>query len=255
MWLAYVDESGDTGIDGGSPAFTLGCVALPAAAWPNALSTLAQFRRRVQERYAIPVRAELKAYTLLRGSGPLAELHLPEQDRQQIYRNHLAQASAIGAQVFAVTIHKDLIRKEELRRPREAAWSYLLQRLELLTREDGTPAMLIHDEGEEALIRNLVRKAQTTGSSFGAESVSPPARLIVEDPVPRSSTQSFLLQLADLAAYAAYRRLYPPPPQRSGVCPVDMWDTLGSAVRSEVNRVANQPGSGRVPGIVEWPPR
>lgn len=220
MWLAYVDESGDTGIDGGSPAFTLGCVVLPAAAWPDALATLVRFRHCLQKRYAIPVRAELKAYTLLRGSGPLAERQLPEQDRQRIYRHHLELASAIGAQVFAVTIHKDLIRKEELRRPREAAWSYLLQRLELLTSEDGTPAMLIHDEGEEGLIRNLVRKAQTTGSSFGVESVSPPARLIVEDPVPRSSTQSFLLQLADLAAYAVAMSVSSGPTFRRELAPL-----------------------------------
>jgi Protein of unknown function (DUF3800) len=66
-------------------------------------------------------------------------------------------------------------------------------------------------------------------------------------PVPRDSRQSYFVQLADLAAYAAFRRYHPPPPRLVPIVPQRMWDELGPARYLEVttrNKV----------GIVRYPP-
>jgi hypothetical protein len=52
---------------------------------------------------------------------------------------------------------------------------------------------------------------------------------LLDDPVPRDSRQSYFLQLADLNAYAAFRRKYPPPPRPVQIVPHLMWDELGAA--------------------------
>ena len=171
-----------------------------------------------------------------------------------IYRQHMRLAHKIGLDVFAVVIKKELILKQTMN-PRDVAWEYLIQRLERISTNSDSPLMIIHDEGEASRIRTLVRKARRInmpGSAFGTGRLSKPARLIVDDPVPRDSRQSYFIQLADLAAFAAYRRLYPPTRAHS-VCPGSMWDELGDARYASANEVATSQGWVKHHGIVVWP--
>lgn len=71
--------------------------------------------------------------------------------------------------------------------------------------------MLLHDEGDDANIRKLGRKARRAGtarSAFGTGMLSVPAYRLVDDPIPKRSDQSYFVQLADLSAYAAFRAYY-----------------------------------------------
>jgi Protein of unknown function (DUF3800) len=112
--------------------------------------------------------------------------------------------------------------------------------------------MLVHDEGEPLLIRKLARKARragTAGSAFGAGILRRPATLLIDDPAPRASNQSYLIQLADLNAYAAFRRCFPPPPRTAQIVPETMWDQLGLARFTAVHGLAGS----TYPGIVLGP--
>lgn len=251
MWLAYVDESGNSGYNpGASKTFTLACVLVPAERWPECFDALIAFRRLLRSQFGLPLRGEVKANALLRGNGSFRNLNLGEELRHVIYRQHMRVADKLDLKIFAVVIDKDKINNQD-RDPRDIAWEYLLQRLERLTTKSGVPAMLVHDEGETALIRRLARKARranVAGSRFGTGRLRLPARLLIDDPVPRDSRQSFFIQLADLSAFAAYRKLYPPPAHRGTVCPRAMWDQLGDARFTSANEQA-----GGIPGIVHWP--
>lgn len=255
VWLAYVDESGDAGYKG-SRTYTLGCVLVQAAVWPDVFDDLLRFRRFLRDRFRIRVRDEIKANYLLRGGGPLKNLNLGDGQRHAIYRQHIRLLPKLQLQAFAVVIQKEAIQIKDAFNPRDVAWEFLLQRLERLSTSSNTPLMVIHDEGDSLQIRKLVRKARranTAGSAFGTGRLRLPARLIVEDAVPRQSDQSYFLQLADMTAFAAYRRLYPPPSHRIAVCHELMWNELGGAQYGAANQLARSRGGVQYPGIVVWP--
>lgn len=255
MYLAYVDESGNPGYPG-SETYTLGCVFLESDTWPDAFDGLLSFRRFLKQKFGVHVRDELKASHLTRNSGPLSNLNIGERQRRAIFRQHMRIASKLRLSAFAAVIHKERIRNRDRYNPRDVAWEYMLQRFERLSTRHNTPVMLLHDEGDSVNVRRLARKARranTAGSAFGLGILRLPARLLVDDPVPRQSDQSYFLQLADFIAYAAYRRLYPPPAGRYPICPAEMWSELGSACHAEANQLAYSQDPTRHPGLIEWP--
>jgi hypothetical protein len=155
----------------------------------------------------------------------------------------------LGLQAFGIVIRKDRLMSGEAH---DFAWTYLLQRLERLTTKQTDEVLLIHDEGDAARIRVIARKARRAGmagSAFGTGFLRVPFRRLLDDPVSRRSHESLFVQLADLVAYAAFRRVYAPPPRTVQIVPELMWDELGSARFAEVNRRSGGPS----PGIVAWP--
>jgi len=254
MRLAYIDESGDSGY-GGSRTYTLGCVLIEDTAWPDAFDSLIGFRRFLKSQFGIRVRDEIKANYLIRNSGPLRQLNLGDGIRRDIYRQHMRLAPKIGLDVFSVVINKGLISQRKMN-PRDIAWEFLLQRIERLSTKTGVPVLITHDEGEDLKIRALARKARranTAGSAFGTGRFKLPARLLIDDPVSRQSHQSYFIQLADLAAFAAYRKIHPPQKKSNTICDAKTWDQLATSRYAQANEVATRRDGTKHPGIVVWP--
>jgi hypothetical protein len=158
----------------------------------------------------------MKANYLIRNEGAFKALALPEGQRQVIYRQTMRLHSKIGFRTFAVVIRKRELRDHDAGlNCRDVAWDYMLQRLRNqseLKPLGPTTILLVHDEGEQATIRGLARKARragTVGSKLGTGQLKIPFTRLIDDPVPRDSRHSYFIQLADMAAYAAFRRLYP----------------------------------------------
>jgi hypothetical protein len=155
----------------------------------------------------------------------------------------------LGLRAFAVVVRKaELWASEPGADPRERAWEYLLQRLERMSTLSRVPVMIIHDEGEGAIVRKYARRARRAGgagSRLGTGHLSRPARLLIDDPVERRSHENYFIQLADLTAYAAFRSVFPPPARPVQIVPQTMWSELGTAAYAEVNKYA-----GGTPGIV-----
>ena len=250
MMLAYVDETGNTGdphLQGSTAMYGLGCVLVDVADWPAAFEGMLAFRRRVRETFGLPMRSELKANYLVRGSGSLAGANLAPAQRALIYRAHLRVLQTVNARAFAVLVDKTC--------PRlyggdyfHLAWEGLLQRLERSSTYESKPFMIIHDEGENDAVRRMVRKARrhlTAGNLGGGGGRLLPATRLVEDPQPRTWQLSYFIQAADLVAYAAFRAVSPPGAGAARVTPSSLWGELGPACHVRVNRLA-----GGVPGIV-----
>lgn len=250
--LAYVDESGDTGVgsERSSLSFTLGCVVIKAEDWGPVFDDLLNFRRRLKSRFGLPVRAEVKANYLIRDTGPIKPLTLTSAERSLIFRAHLRHMSSDGRiKAFAVAGHKggsvtgtDLL---------SAVWTPLLQRLERTSRAwSESTVFIIHDEGENPQIRRMARWSRrrlTAGSLGGQGSLSVPFTQLLDDPMPKASHESYFIQLADLVAYSAFRRLYLPSATVAQVVPNRMWDQLGKATLTVVNGQRTR----TAPGIVE----
>lgn len=252
MYIAYVDESGDDGANG-SMSYVLGCVMVDGSRWTDTFDGVIAFRRWVRATFGVPMRAELKANYLLRNGGLLRSQPLSERARFKLYRSHMRIQDKLGMTTFAVVINKaDALAKFGGRATSDIAWEYLLQRLERRAHYETTEILVVHDEGDPLTIRKRARKARragTAGSSFGTGLLSVPFTRLLDDPVSRDSRQSYFLQLADMTAYAAFRRIYPPPPNRGKVVPSSMWDQLGNAHFTLVRN----PRFGDPPAIVPGP--
>jgi hypothetical protein len=252
MLIAYIDESGDTGNDPGrsSKTYTLGCVLVESDTWNTSFDNLIAFRRRLKQTYGVPIRAEVKANYLIRNSGTFKNSNLNPNDRRMIYKAHLNQLSQdSNLRAFGIIIHKTM--SYSGKDVFGFAWTTLLQRLERTSYGLGNvPILIVHDEGENASIRKLARWSRrrlSSGSIIGGGSRHLPFSKLLDDPIPKASHESYFLQLADLVAYAAFRRIYAPSHSVSGVVNQNMWDNLGAGVFGAVNQVRMR----TAPGIVE----
>jgi hypothetical protein len=244
MHFAYVDESGDTG-RGGSRTYCLACVLIDADLWPNRFDRVIDFRRHLRSLFGVPVRAEIKANYLLHNGGPFRPLGLSESVRHVIYRQAMRLQPKLGFKTFAIVVNKAA---HPNRTADDLAWECLLQRLERFSHYEEEVVLVVHDEGNQLAVRKIARKSRRAGSAgsmLGTGVLKRPFSQLLDDPVSRVSAQSYFLQFADLAAYASFRRHYPPPPRPVQIVPRRMWDELGSARHRPANMYSGGP-----PGIV-----
>lgn len=258
MFLAYFDESGDTGfVNSPSSCFVLAGVLVADRNWLPALDALVKFRKFLKSEFKIKLSDELKASNLLKCKGPFK--HLSPGAGMRIYEMCLKFQAKCGLlRTFAVLIDKDKI-KVKTKDPRETAWTYAIERVErLCSRGDGRVpplighSMLFPDEGYGEFLKRKVRKHRRhhfVPSAFGDDSLQRNAPQIIEDPFDRKSHESYFVQLADLNAFAAYRHLAPT--KKFGP---HMWDLLGDARIEQVNQLTRDRGvKPRPRGIVNWP--
>ena len=241
MYLAYFDESGDSGAIGESPTrfFVLACVLVHEAVWLENLSSLVRFRSALRQRYGISRNAELKANLIRKGRGPLAELGWPSERRGQMFRYlMLLQQGKLILKTFAVAIDKMKFQAD--RDAREVAWQYTLQRVDTFCRKTGDFACLFPDAGHGYFIRRLVRRLrrhQVIEGRFGGV-LKIQAERIVEDPNERHSQDSYFIQIADWNAYAAHRSTHIDPSHTEFA---NAWDELGDARLLQVNALRGGP--------------
>lgn len=238
--FAYIDESGDIGAAGGK-TYTLGCVMVPMSEWTNALDYLVNLRRNLRDTYGLKLSTEVKANHLVGVKKTYSDLGLGDGQVRDIYQRHIDAAVGTSSGVGAIVVHKSEIKKPDID-VFNTAWEYLLTRLRKRAESTGQPIVLVHDEGEADRVRRHLRKfrrANWQGQGYGQ------ARLLVEDPVPRDSQHSYLIQLADLVAYAASRYAVPTTGRTTRICDSSMWNRAAAVHIKEM--------SGRRDGIYKWP--
>jgi hypothetical protein len=248
VYLAYFDESGDSGAIDRSPTrfFVLACVLVHEAVWLENLNSLVHFRSLLRRRYGISRNAELKANEIRKGRGPLTDLHWFSERRGRMFRYlMLLQRNKLNLKTFAVAIDKGRLQAD--RDAREVAWQYTLQRVDTFCRKTGDFACLFPDAGHGYFIRRLVRRLrrhQVIEGRFGGL-LKINAERIVEDPNERRSHDSYFIQIADWNAYAAHRSTHIDPAHAAFA---GAWDELGDARLVQVNALRGGP-----PGIVRYP--
>jgi hypothetical protein len=154
------------------------------------------------------------------------------------------QAKNGSEMAFAVVIDKSRCR--DVQHVRETAWRYALQRVERTMNARSDRVMLVPDSGQYHWMRKLsrqMRRFSQVGSMLGTGSLARPlVNVLVDDPIERDSRQSYFIQLADLNAYAAYRKIVPTP-----WFPRTMWDELGGAILWQANMYQQRDGIVRGP--------
>lgn len=250
MYVCYLDESGDPGPNAGSPTprYTVAAVLVEGTKWRDGLDDLVRFRRYLNREFGIPVRAEIKATDLTRGRGPIKKAGLGVGARLRIYRGFMRLEAKSSMKTFAVSVDKS----QGFSSPGEvfdSAWRHTFERLERFCHYNSGPLMIVVDaSGAYPFVRKLARKMRrhnVVGSTFGTGTLSRPLEPLIDDPIPRHSHESYFIQLADLNAYAAYRRIVP-----TQGFPQEMWEELGDGIERNANKYSGGP-----PGIVVNVPR
>ncbi|MFM9000828.1 MAG: DUF3800 domain-containing protein [Opitutia bacterium] len=203
MHLLYVDESGDTGLEGSQTrTFTLSGLMVHHAEWHEAHEAIGRMRRRIQEQYGYPRQAELHACEMLG-------------------RSHEHHGTRRGQRVQSVLHAVEMIRRERrltplrvvvekgrgLRDVNRAAWLALLGAASkhIVSHEGharcSAPGLAVicddHRTAPSAAWLNEINAALNIGD------------LLIDEPFGRDSRQSPLLQLCDLLAYLTKQAFEP----------------------------------------------
>lgn len=251
MYLAYTDESGDSGYQNSPTKYmVISCILVYETDWQSTLEKLIALRQELKKKYDIPIRSELKAEHLVYGRGPLKNLGVRREDRIRIYEALLDfEAGSLDILTFAVAIAKERITLQSINGPRVRAWEFLMQRLDTFCKKHEPPdrVILLPDEGHGSMVRRIMRKArrfQMIKGLYGGQ-LDIKARHLIEDPIHKKSSESYFVQMADWNAYAAHRYKEVAPNTK---VPPELWDRLGGIRLLEVNEQTGGP-----PGIVLWP--
>lgn len=224
----YVDESGDCGLGktGASQFFILSGVVVHELRWSQTMQRLIQFRHWLKGRYGIYLDDELHASDLISKPSklPASLARLRKHERLSVLRcftNEIADLSDIN--IINVMIDKNTGRITDKDEVFRWAWYSLFQRLENTIRHQNFPGpknaddqgLIFPDDTDGNKLRkylakmrlsNRLKVRQQRGAFVYKDE---PIRSIIEDPVMRRSHESYLVQVADCAAYLLKQKVYP----------------------------------------------
>ena len=187
MHLTYIDDSGDEEL------CVFSALTIRVDKWNSCLKEIKKFRHDIQTSDGISVYAEFHAWKFVSGRGKIADGVVPKGRRCQIFKQTLQMVTTLPETRLFNTVF-----------PTKAsghAYEALLRGINRTLRRWDSHAILICDEGKEAIYTRLVRRMQT--SKNGA------IDRIIEDPFFKKSDQSYFIQLSDFCAYALLRQERP----------------------------------------------
>lgn len=210
MYIAYYDESGDDGYPKySSSLFVLSAAYLHYLNWRETFETIHRFRQQLKADFGLPVKMEFHTKYFLLNKRPYRPLGLADDSRIfviDLFCDLIAQ--------LEIRIVNVVINKPNITTPRygilDRALTYSVQRIENdLKRSDPAKRfMIITDEGRAGKMRTTTRKIQKINfipsKLFGGESYRQEIKLLIEDPLPKSSKESYFIQVSDLLAYIVF---------------------------------------------------
>jgi len=209
MYIVYCDESGDDGYPNySSPFFILTSVYLHYLSWKDNYDLIYKFRQQLKKEFHIPIKWEFHTKYFLTNKKPFRQLNLSDDTRIQIISLFCEFLSQLDLKIINVVINKQSIKTDRYN-VLDRALTYSVQRIENdLKRIDPTRRFLIiTDEGRAGKMRKTTRKIQRINfipSKFGQYAYRQEIKMLIEDPLPKSSKESYFIQISDLVAFIIY---------------------------------------------------
>lgn len=207
MYLCYFDESGDDGYPVfSSQLFVLSSLYMQQSTWKSNFEKVGSFRKQLKKDYNFPVKQEFHTMHFLADKDPYHGKYTP-QVRKEILNLFCELINILEAKIISVVIDKNKIYSATYD-VLEKALTYNIQRIENdmnysdLTDKD---YMIISDEGRVASMRKVTRKIQRINfipSKYNRSTYRREIEHLIEDPLPKPSEESYLIQLADVIATA-----------------------------------------------------
>ena len=212
MYIVYVDESGDIGLQN-SPSnyFCLSAIIIHESKWDQTLNSIIDFRRFLREKYGFKLREEIHCSHFIHK--PAEFQRIAKSMRLRLLRDVIDfQANLSNYQIINVVVNKK--NKQIGSDIFNLAWQTLIQRIEntlqyrnfIGSTNIQDTAMLFVDKTDEVKLRNLTRKMRRynpvpNSFNLGAGYRILPTKLIIEDAIHKDSAHSYFIQLADVNAY------------------------------------------------------
>jgi hypothetical protein len=210
LQIAYYDESGDDGFPGySSPLFVLTAIYLEHEEWKPIYTKIVDFRKTLKTKYGLPVSMEMHANPFLQRKKPFIGFGWLPSDRNAIVSDFCDFIATLNVKVINVVIVKPRVQLNSYS-VLETALKYSVQRIENDICDESDPSkrfLIITDEGRVGMMRKVTRKIQRFNfipSMYGPTPYRQEIRCLIEDPLPKSSRQSYYIQLADIVAYIIY---------------------------------------------------
>lgn len=208
MFISYFDESGDDGYPKySSEIFVLSSLYFHYSNWQKIYNQIHSFRKSLKQDYNLLVKEELHAKEFVTDKDPYHGRSTPSQ-RHDIIFKYFEFISQLEIKIIIVAIDKLKIKRPEYNVLKNAL-TYNIQRIENDLNFLGNEAkfMIITDEGRVGKMRNTTREIQrinfipsryNNNSGYRNE-----IKNLIEDPLPKSSSQSHFIQLADMISFVA----------------------------------------------------
>jgi len=213
MYIMYVDESGDPGKYTGnnSPHYILSGLIVSMQEWKDSLQRLKTYRDTIQAAFGLSTRIEIHSSELIRINKLTAYAAIRKSDRIIILKTFIKELPSIfpTGKIINICLNKEkLSQYDEFQ---ELAWKRLIQRYDTFLKKDNSKGIIVGDDSNEPLLRNLIRKMRIYNpvtSNFGSY-YNPVINNIIEDIFHRSSTHSYFIQAVDAIVHSLYRKEFP----------------------------------------------
>lgn len=205
MFISYFDESGDDGYPVySSELFVLTSVYLHYTKWKESYAAIHSFRQQLKTRYDFPVKLEFHTKEFITDKDPYHGKYAPEERRSIVF-DFCRFVSTLDVKIIVVVIDKKRIRRPKYNVLRNAL-TYNIQRIEndLRRPEYDGRFMIIADEGRIKKMRETARALQRYNYITSKIDGVPYRREIerlIEDPLPKSSSESYFIQIADMVSF------------------------------------------------------
>ena len=206
MVFSYFDESGDDGFpQRSSDLFVLASLSMLETEWKHNFGQLYQFRQSLSKRYGFPVKQEFHTREFIQDKNPYHGKYPPELRREVLFA-YVRQLATLRLRGIVTVIDKTKIKRDDYD-VLEKAFTYNLQRIENGLLKRPKPAelfLIITDEGRVGKMTRISRRIQRINyipSRYEAASTRQEIQLLIEDPLPKSSSESYFIQAADTLAF------------------------------------------------------
>jgi len=207
MYLAYFDESGDDGYPKySSELFVLTSGYLHHQKWQEIYNSIREFRKQLKQDFGIPIKLEFKVREFILNKNPYRNLNISNDNRKKVLRIMADFLESIDIKFINIVINKKKI-PGQIYPVLENAVKFNIQRIENdLTVDPLNKFLIITDEGRVGKMRRTTRKIQRINiipSKFIGR-YRKEIKLMIEDPLPKKSHESYFIQMCDFVAFIVY---------------------------------------------------
>ena len=204
MFIAYYDESGDDGWPKTSTdTFILSAVYMHHQHWKENFQRMHAFRKELWRSHGFPFSLEFHTREFLLDKDPYRNLEFDGKKRHEILRLFCNIIANLNCRIISVCINKRAIQQDGYE-VLDRAFTYSIQRIENDLKSGGSRFLIISDEGRVGKMRKTSRRIQRFNpiqSKFSPSTYRKEIELLVEDPLPKNSAESFFIQAADTVSY------------------------------------------------------